>query len=71
MKANYTPSLDMPSTTESILVGFDYTNGVDKSVLIVGKKRPNKSVEIINAFQGPEAEELWKRLTTKKEKGDT
>ena len=67
MKANWKPSTEMPTTTESILVGFDHTNGMDKSVLIIGKKRPNKSVEIINAFQGPEAEELWRRLTTKKE----
>ena len=67
MKPIWKPSTEMPTTIESILVGFDYTNGVDKSVLIVGKKRPNQSVEIINAFQGPEAEDLWRRLTTKKE----
>lgn len=67
MKTKYTPNTNMPTTTDSVLVGFDYTNGVDNSVLIVGKKRPNQSVEIINAFQGAEAEELWKKLTVKKE----
>lgn len=47
---------------ESLLVGVDFTNGEDSSVLIVGRKRPNQSVEIINAFQGEEAEELYKKL---------
>ena len=40
----------------------NHTNGEDSSVLIVGRKRPNQSVEIINAFQGEEAEELYKKL---------
>ena len=56
--------------TDSILVAFDTTGGKDKDILIVGKKRPNESVEIINAFQGEEAIELWNRLTVKKEKGN-
>lgn len=47
---------------ESLLVGIDFTNGEDVGVLIVGRKRPNESVEIINAFQGEEAEELYKKL---------
>lgn len=47
---------------ESLLVGVDFTNGEDVGVLIVGRKRPNESVEIINAFQGEEAEELYKKL---------
>lgn len=51
---------------ESLLVGVDFTNDKDTGVLIVGRKRPNKSVEIINAFQGKEAEELYKKLVGKK-----
>lgn len=47
---------------ESLLVGVDFTNGEDTGVLIVGRKRQNESVEIINAFQGKEAEELYKKL---------
>lgn len=47
---------------ESLLVGVDFTNGEDIGVLIVGRKRPNESVEIINAFQGEDAEELYKKL---------
>lgn len=52
---------------DSILVAYDNAAG-DNPVLIVGKKRPNQSVEIINAFQGDEAKELWDKLTVKKEK---
>lgn len=44
-------------TTDTILVGFDFTNGKDNGVLIVGRKRPNDSVEIINGFQGEEEHE--------------
>ena len=51
---------------ESLLVGVDFTNSEDSSVLIVGRKRPNQSVDIINAFQGKEAEELYKKLVGKK-----
>lgn len=54
--------------TDSIIVSYDNTNGRDVSILLVGKKRLNKPVEVINAFQGKEAEELWEKLTTVKEK---
>ena len=57
-------------TADTILVGWDYSKGNDTSVLIVGRKRPNQSVEIINAFKGKEAEELYLKLTTVKEKKD-
>ena len=47
---------------ESLLVGVDFTNSEDTGVLIVGRKRHNESVEIINSFQGEEAKELYKKL---------
>ena len=46
--------------TDVLLVGR--TN----DVLIVGRKRKGNALEVINAFQGEEAEELYKRLTTVK-----
>ena len=55
-------------TTESVIVSYDFTHGADESILLVGKKKPGDIVEIVNAFQGKEAEELWKKLTVKKEK---
>jgi hypothetical protein len=51
---------------ESIIASYDNTNGMDNSVLIVGKKKPGDAVEIINAFQGKEADELWRKLTVRK-----
>jgi hypothetical protein len=53
--------------TDSIVVGYDYTEATDNAVLIVGKKLPDNSVDIINAFQGDEAKKLWAKLTTAKE----
>lgn len=58
----------MNHETETLLVGFDQKHGEDTAVLIVGKKRLNQSVEIINAFQGEEAIELYNRLITVKKK---
>lgn len=52
---------------DSILVSVDFPNNGDTSVLLVGRKRMNQSVEIINAFQGDDARELYKKLVTKKE----
>lgn len=57
-------------TTDVLLVGLDFSKGEDVGVLIVGRKRPNDSFEIINTFQGEEARWMYNRLITKdKEKG--
>ena len=53
---------------DSILVSVDFSNNNDTGVLIVGRKRMNHSVEIINACQGDEARELYEKLVTKKKK---
>lgn len=53
---------------DSILVSVDFSNKDGTGVLIVGRKRMNQSVDIINAFQGDEARELYKKLVTKKKK---
>ena len=53
---------------DSILVSVDFSNNNDTGVLIVGRKRMNQSVEIINALQGDEARELYEKLVTKKKK---
>lgn len=52
------------NVSDTILVSVDFTNGKDTGVLVVGRKRPNQSVEIINAFQGKEAEDLYLKLIT-------
>lgn len=55
--------------SESLIIGVDFTRGVDTGVLIVGRKKPNQAVDIINAFQGEEARELYERLITVKKSG--
>lgn len=47
---------------DTLLVGFDNAHGDDAAVLIVGRKTPGDSVQIINQFQGKEALELYQRL---------
>ena len=47
-----------------VIVSWDFSKGEDIGVLLVGKKKPGKDVEIINAFQGEDAEEIYKKLTT-------
>ena len=49
---------------DTILVSVDFSNGEDNDILIVGRKRMNESVEIINAFQGEKARELYTALIT-------
>ena len=56
---------------DSILVSVDFSNKNNTGVLIIGRKRINQSVEIINAFQGDEARELYKKLVTKKKKEES
>lgn len=53
--------------TDTILIGVDLADNDDTGVLIIGRKRMNQSVEIINAFQGKEAKELYEKLITKKD----
>jgi hypothetical protein len=60
----------MAKTVESLLVAYDCTNGVDKSVLCVGQKTNGQPVKIINALQGAEAEEVWKKLTGREDSND-
>lgn len=52
--------------SDTILVGWDKSNG-DIPVLIVGRKAPGDKVNLINQFQGKEAEELYRKLTERKE----
>lgn len=48
----------------SVIVSWDFSKGKDVGVLLVGKQSPGRHVEIINAFQGKEAEDIYKKLTT-------
>lgn len=51
---------------ESILVSVTYDADNKVNLMVVGKKRPNESVDIINAFQGEDAARLYNELVMKK-----
>ena len=55
-------------TTSSIIVSYDTSENGDETILLVGKKNPNETIKIINAFQGEEARDLWQKLTERNEK---
>ena len=64
--------IKMPRLSDTVLVSFNRESPTSDPILIVGRKRKNQSVEIINAFQNDEAVELYNRLTTvKKSEGDS
>ena len=51
---------------DAIIVSYD-DHSNDVPILIIGRKRLNESTEIINAFDGDEAKELYERLITVKD----
>ena len=53
----------MDSTHGAYIVAWDFTNGEDNGILLVGKKENNK-VEIVNAFTGKDADDIYNKLTT-------
>lgn len=59
--------VDLMKNPDTLLVGFDNAHGDDAAVLIVGRKAPGDSVQIVNQFQGKEALELYQRLLPKHE----
>lgn len=59
----------MTNLSDTLLVSISFSDK-DTGVLVVGRKRKNQSIDIINAFQGEEALDLYKKLVTKKEKNN-
>lgn len=49
----------------NLVIGYDFSNGEDNSVLIVGTQEKGQPVKIVNAFQGKDAEALYEMLTKK------
>ena len=45
----------------AFIVSWDFSNGKDKEVLLVGEKKEGR-IDIVNAFQGEEAVEIYKKL---------
>lgn len=59
----------MTNLNDTLLVSISFSEK-DKGVLVVGRQKKNQSIEIVNAFQGNEALELYKKLVTQKEKNN-
>lgn len=57
----------MTNLSDTLLVSISFSDK-DTGILVVGRKRKNQSIDIVNAFQGEEALDLYKKLVTKKEK---
>lgn len=57
---------DTRPKTESLMVSAAFKDNGMVSVLLVGRPKPNGVPDIINAFEGLEADELWRRLNTVK-----
>lgn len=55
--------MDNLKVNECLLVSVDFTKGEDTGVLIVGRQA-NGKVNIVNAFQGQEAVDIYHKLTT-------
>ena len=53
-------------THDTLLISVDFPNGEDTGVLVIGRKMPNDSVKIVNAFQDEEAHKLYETLIKKK-----
>ena len=56
----------MKPTHGALIVSWDFSHAGDKHILLVGRKSPKADVEVINAFQGEEAHEIYEKLTTVK-----
>ena len=55
----------MMETSGAVIVSWDFSHGRDQDILLVGKQK-NGQVEVINAFQGPEAFTLWRKLAIRR-----
>ena len=56
----------MTNSAGAYIVSWDFSHD-DKGVLIVGEQKKG-TMKIVNAFEGEEAYDIYKRLSTVKEK---
>jgi hypothetical protein len=60
----------MTNTNGAYIVSWDFSHGEDVDVLIVGEQK-NGVMNIINAFQGKEARDIYEKLSTVKKAEET
>lgn len=56
----------MNNTSGAFIVSWDFSHGDDKAILLVGSQASGK-MEIVNAFQGQEAIDIYKKLSMVKD----
>lgn len=54
------------ATEDNFVIGVDFSNKNDIDTMVVGRIRNDQSIDIVNAFQGDEARELYEKLITNK-----
>lgn len=59
--------MDKLKVNECLLVSVDFTKGEDVGILLVGRQK-NGKIDIVNAFQGQEAANIYRKLITIKNK---
>lgn len=57
----------MTNASGSYIVAWDFSHGKDNDVLIVGSQHRGV-MDIVNAFQGQEARDIYEKLSAVKEK---
>lgn len=63
--------IKIPRLSDTILVSFARETPDSDPVLIVGRRRMNGSTDIVNAFEGKEALDIYEKLTTVNKKEGT
>lgn len=56
--------IKIPRLSDTILVSFARETPDSDPVVIVGRRRMNGSTDIVNAFEGKEALDIYEKLTT-------
>ena len=56
----------MNKKTGSLIIGYDFSKDENNGVLIVGTRTKGQATDIVNAFQGKEAKEIFEKLITVK-----
>ena len=58
--------MNLKKLPDTLLVSIDFGSNANESVLLVGRKHPNQAVDIVNAFKGKEAIDIYDKLVTPK-----
>lgn len=56
----------MSNNYGAFIVSWDFTHGADKAILLVGNQT-NGNMEVVNAFSGQEAIDIYEKLSKAKE----